>query len=41
MKLPDGKLLTKLRIRPDENERFDPRAMDVATGYRRFLADSK
>jgi dipeptidyl-peptidase-4 len=42
MKLsPDGKLLTLLRNRPDEQERFDLWAMDTASGEWRMLVDSK
>lgn len=38
---PDGKLLTSLRARADEKERFDLWAMDLATGQERMLVDSK
>jgi len=38
---PDGKLLTSLRARKDEKERFDLWAMDVATGEERMLVDSR
>ncbi|WP_404339707.1 DPP IV N-terminal domain-containing protein [Sphingomonas sp. MMS12-HWE2-04] len=38
---PDGKLLTLLRNRADEKERFDLWAMDTATGKWRMLVDSK
>lgn len=38
---PDGKLLTMLRNRPEEKERFDLWAMDTATGEWRMLVDSK
>jgi dipeptidyl-peptidase 4 len=42
MKLsPDGKLLTLLRNRADEKERFDLWAMDTSTGEWRMLIDSK
>ena len=38
---PDGKLLTSLRARADERDRFDLWAMDTATGKWRMLVDSK
>ena len=38
---PDGKLLTSLRARADERDRFDLWAMDTATGQWRMLVDSK
>jgi len=38
---PDGTLLTSLRARPDERDRFDLWALDVATGKERMLVDSK
>ena len=38
---PDGKLLTSLRPRADERERYDLWAMDTATGQWRMLVDSK
>jgi dipeptidyl-peptidase 4 len=38
---PDGKLLTLLRNRPEEKERFDLWAMDTTTGKWRMLVDSK
>jgi dipeptidyl-peptidase-4 len=38
---PDGSLLTMLRNRADERERFDLWAMDTATGVWRMLVDSK
>lgn len=42
MKLsPDGKLITLLKSRPDERERFDLWALDTATGAERMLVDSK
>lgn len=42
MKLsPDGRLLTLLRNRADEKERFDLWAMDTASGQWRMLVDSK
>jgi dipeptidyl-peptidase-4 len=42
MKLsPDGKLLTLLRNRADEKERYDLWAMDTSTGEWRMLVDSK
>ncbi|MEO5493002.1 MAG: DPP IV N-terminal domain-containing protein [Sphingomonas sp.] len=42
MKLsPDGKLVTLLKPRPDEKNRFDLWALDTATGAERMLVDSK
>ena len=42
MKLsPDGKLVTLLKPRPDEKNRFDLWALDTATGQERMLVDSK
>ncbi len=38
---PDGTLLTSLRARPDEKERFDLWALDTKTGKERMLVDSK
>ncbi|RYD53729.1 MAG: S9 family peptidase [Sphingomonadales bacterium] len=38
---PDGSLLTLLRNRADEKDRFDLWAMDTATGKWRMLVDSK
>ena len=38
---PDGTLLTSLRNRDDEKERFDLWAVDTATGQARMLVDSK
>ena len=38
---PDGGLLTSLRNRPDEKERFDLWALDTRTGLSRMLVDSK
>ena len=38
---PDGALLTSLRNRADEKERFDLWAVDTATGQERMLVDSK
>lgn len=38
---PDGTLLTSLRARPDEKERFDLWARDTRTGQERMLVDSK
>jgi dipeptidyl-peptidase-4 len=38
---PDGTLLTSLRNRTDEKERFDLWAVDTATGQARMLVDSK
>ena len=37
---PDGSLLTSLRPRPDDRERFDLWAVDTATGAARMLVDS-
>ena len=37
---PDGKLLTSLRPRTDDRERFDLWAVDTATGDARMLVDS-
>jgi dipeptidyl-peptidase 4 len=37
---PDGKLLTSLRARPDDRERFDLWAVDTDTGDARMLVDS-
>ena len=37
---PDGSLLTSLRNRPDDKERFDLWATDTATGAERMLVDS-
>ncbi|MFN4097947.1 MAG: DPP IV N-terminal domain-containing protein, partial [Sphingomonas sp.] len=37
---PDGTLVTVLRNRPDDNQRFDLWAMDTATGHWRMLVDS-
>jgi dipeptidyl-peptidase 4 len=37
---PDGSLLTSLRPRPDDRERFDLWAVDTATGVARMLVDS-
>ncbi|MFL9842699.1 S9 family peptidase [Sphingomonas sp. ST-64] len=37
---PDGKLVTLLRNRPDDNQRYDLWAMDTATGKWRMLVDS-
>ncbi len=37
---PDGSLLTSLRPRPDDRERFDLWAVDTATGDARMLVDS-
>ena len=37
---PDGKLLTSLRPRPDDRERFDLWATDTGTGVERMLVDS-
>ncbi len=37
---PDGTLVTVLRNRPDDNQRFDLWAMDTATGQWRMLVDS-
>jgi dipeptidyl-peptidase-4 len=38
---PDGKLVTLLRNRPDDIERYDLWAIDPATGQARMLVDSK
>lgn len=38
---PDGRLLTSLRPRADEKDRYDLWAMDTATGEWRMLVDSK
>ncbi|ODP36120.1 S9 family peptidase [Sphingomonas turrisvirgatae] len=38
---PDGRLVTLLRNRADEKERYDLWAMDTATGKWRMLVDSK
>ncbi|MFD1788793.1 DPP IV N-terminal domain-containing protein [Sphingomonas floccifaciens] len=38
---PDGRLLTSLRPRAEEKDRFDLWAMDTATGQWRMLVDSK
>ncbi len=38
---PDGKLVTVLRNRPDDLERYDLWAIDPATGAARMLVDSK
>ncbi len=38
---PDGTLLTSLRPRPDEKERYDLWALDTRTGQERMLVDSK
>ncbi|MBR0551783.1 DPP IV N-terminal domain-containing protein [Stakelama marina] len=38
---PDGKLVTVLRNRPDEKDRYDLWAMDTTTGDWRMLVDSK
>ena len=38
---PDGKLVTLLRNRPDDLERYDLWAIDPATGQARMLVDSK
>jgi len=38
---PDGKLVTVLRNRPDDLERYDLWAIDTATGAARMLVDSK
>nr|WP_231733736.1 MULTISPECIES: S9 family peptidase [unclassified Sphingomonas] len=38
---PDGTLVTVLRNRPDDSQRFDLWAMDTATGQWRMLVDSK
>ncbi|WP_370655207.1 S9 family peptidase [Sphingomonas aurea] len=38
---PDGRLVTMLRARADEKERFDLWAVDTATGAERMLVDSR
>ena len=38
---PDGELLTFLRARPDDSDRYDLWATDIATGGERMLVDSK
>ena len=38
---PDGKLVTLLRNRSDEKERYDLWAMDTSSGQWRMLVDSK
>lgn len=38
---PDGTLLTSVRPRPDQKERFDLWALDTRTGAERMLVDSK
>jgi dipeptidyl-peptidase-4 len=38
---PDGRLVTLLRNRPDEKDRYDLWAIDSATGQARMLVDSK
>ena len=38
---PDGKLLTFLRTRPEDSDRYDLWAIDTATGTSRMLVDSK
>jgi dipeptidyl-peptidase-4 len=38
---PDGQLLTMLRSRPDDLNRYDLWAVDTATGQERMLVDSK
>ncbi len=38
---PDGKLVTLLRNRPDDRQRYDLWAIDTATGASRMLIDSK
>jgi dipeptidyl-peptidase-4 len=38
---PDGSLLTSLRARADEKDRFDLWALDTTTGTERMLVDSK
>src|SRR3546814_8510280 len=38
---PDGTLVTLLKARPDEQERYDLWAIDTATGAQRMLVDSK
>jgi dipeptidyl-peptidase-4 len=37
---PDGKLVTLLRNRPDDRERYDLWAIDASTGQERMLVDS-
>src|SRR3546814_4713594 len=36
---PDGTLVTLLKARPDEQERYDLWAIDTATGAQRMLVD--
>lgn len=38
---PDGKMITSLRPRTDDKDRYDLWAMDIATGKWRMLIDSK
>src|SRR3546814_2123942 len=38
---PDGTLVTLLKARPDEQERYDLWAIDTATGAQRMLVDSQ
>jgi dipeptidyl-peptidase-4 len=38
---PDGRLVTLLRNRPDEKDRYDLWAIDAATGAARMLVDSR
>src|SRR3990170_4573145 len=38
---PDGKLVTLLRNRADDKQRYDLWAIDTATGASRMLVDSK
>jgi len=38
---PDGKLVTLLKARPDETDRYDLWAIDTTTGAERMLVDSK
>src|SRR5437763_391247 len=38
---PDGRLVTVLRNRPEEKDRYDLWAIDAATGQARMLVDSK
>ncbi|KAK0358530.1 hypothetical protein LTR94_035048, partial [Friedmanniomyces endolithicus] len=38
---PDGTLLTSVRNRPDERQRFDLWALDTRTGAERMLVDSR
>ncbi len=38
---PDGKLLTSLKPRPDDKDRFDLWALDTRTGQERMLVDSR